>query len=151
MHDAIKYHPGHMLQCFKAFSVDRFWLAILFAVSIFWGHFPTDSCQLFNYCTVAQWLVGGWLVRWLVGWLLSQHLKNFNYHLIIKNACAYRINPNASIVPFLARIRLLAPLIAYQCSISRARISSRTANRLAGSCLPVSSSSECHWQQQRRC
>lgn len=66
-----------------------------------------------------------WLVGWLDGWLLSQRLKNSNYHLIIKNACAYRINPSASIAPFRIRIRLAALLIAYQCSISisRARIS----------------------------
>lgn len=65
------------------------------------------------------------LVGWLDGWLLSQRLKNSNYHLIIKNACAYRINPSASIAPFRIRIRLAALLIAYQCSISisRARIS----------------------------
>lgn len=98
--------------------------AVPYSFLIFWGHFPTDSCQLFNYFAGR----GGRresLVGWLVGWLLSQRLKNSNYHLIIKNACAYRINPSASIAPFRIRIRLVALLIAYQCSISisRARIS----------------------------
>lgn len=73
-----------------------------------YDHFPTDSWQLFNYCTVARFC--GSVVypgRQDLHRQRYQHQRRerkkepTNYSLIIKNACAHRINPNASNCPAL--------------------------------------------------
>lgn len=56
---------------------------------------------------------------WLVAvdcWRSGNKKDDSNYHLIIKNACAHRINPQCVNCP--AVLGPLMSLIAYQCSIS---------------------------------
>jgi len=78
-----------------------------------------------NCSIIAQWL--GSVDQWHIladrtsirplpaDWCTGNKKEATNYRLIIKNACAHRINPNASIaLPFVP----LMLLIAYQCSVS---------------------------------
>lgn len=104
-----------------AFDVGRLLSLFIFFFPQY-DHFPTDSWQLFNYCTVARFC--GSVVypgRQDLHRQRYQHQRRerkkepTNYSLIIKNACAHRINPNASIALPSAPLMLL---IAYQCSIS---------------------------------